>query len=75
MIHCQTDPIAHKPCTFLYSTQRTSVVATTHVHINARQREHPCGRRLLGHKAVELVVPSVPLDGIKRCMLQVIIAG
>jgi hypothetical protein len=58
-----------------HSTQRTSIVACTHVHVNAGQGEHPCGRRLLGHEAVELFVPSVPFDGIKCGMLQVVIAG
>jgi hypothetical protein len=59
----------------LYTTQKTTVVAATHVHMNAGQWENPCGRRLLGHEAVELFVPSVPLDGIKWGMLQVVIAG
>jgi hypothetical protein len=57
------------------SDTRTGVVPSTHVHVNAGQGKYPCGRRLLGHEAVEFFVPSVPFDGIKCFMLQVVIAG
>ncbi|KAJ8880552.1 hypothetical protein PR048_017022 [Dryococelus australis] len=47
----------------------------THIDVDARLGEDLGGGRLLGHVAIELLVATVPLDGVERRVLQVVVAG
>lgn len=47
----------------------------TYVNVNTGDVEDFCGRLLAGRVAVELVPASVPLEGVKRSLLEIVMAA